>query len=83
MSSKSSPKGQYTTLRIAPSIYATVKRLALEAAELTDNRAWCASTFLNVCLLDWIEKFPGLNEKALDALYDKYEKLKAGSGNLK
>lgn len=83
MSSKSSPKGQYTTLRIAPSIYQAVKRLALEAAELTGNRAWCASTFLNVCLLDWIEKFPGLNVKKLNALYEEYENLKAGKGNLK
>lgn len=75
-------KGQYTTLRIAPSIYARVNKLVTENQER--NRKWSVSAFVNVALLDWIEKFHELNDKKIDTLLEKYEELKTGhAGNLK
>jgi len=74
-------KGQYTTLRIAPIIYAKMNKLVAENQER--NRKWSVSAFVNVALLDWIEKFHELNDKTIDTLLEKYEELKAGGGLLK
>jgi hypothetical protein len=73
-------RGQYTTLRIAPSIYAQMNRLVADAS--LRNRKWSVSAFVNIALLDWIEKFHELNDKTVDGLFKKYEDLKTGHGGL-
>jgi hypothetical protein len=75
-------KGQYTTLRIAPIIYARINKLVTQVQER--NRKYSVSAFINAALLDALEKFPQLNEKTVDEWYQKYEELKTGhAGNLK
>jgi hypothetical protein len=74
-------KSQYTTLRIAPSIYTTMNQIVTELQ--VKNRKWSVSALVNVALLDWIGTIHQLNEKAIEGLYEKYESLKVGQGNLK
>jgi hypothetical protein len=81
--SSNNRKGQYTTLRIAPSIYAKVNEMVAKWQNLY-NRKWSVSSYVNVSLLDSTEKYPDLNEEAIAALLEKYEELKTGyAGNLK
>ena len=75
-------KSQYTSLRIAPSIYSEMNKLVCELQE-TDSRKWSVSRFVNVALSHWLKQFPQFNKTRIAELFEEYEELRAGNGNLK
>lgn len=74
-------KSQYTTVRIAPTVYASIN-LILPALKEYD-RNWNLSRILNVAVMDWIDNFDQLSDKAIQKQFDKYEELKTGHGTLR